>query len=104
MLIADKEVPEAEFEAFCRRWEVRELALFGSALGETFGPESDIDLLVTFAPDARWSVLDHMRMENELVDLLGREVDLVCREAIEESRNWIRRNAILSTARTIYAA
>lgn len=93
-----------ELAAFCQRWKIQELALFGSALREDFGPESDIDLLVTWSPDADWSLLDHCRMENELEEVLGRTVDMVSRRAIERSKNWIRREAILSAARTIYAA
>ena len=96
--------PRDRIEEFCRRWKIAELSLFGSALREDFRPESDIDLLVRFAPDADWSLLDRARMERELVELLGREVDLVSRTAVEASPNWIRRNEILSTAKTLYAA
>jgi uncharacterized protein len=96
--------PHARIEEFCHRWKIAELSLFGSALREDFRPESDIDLLVRFAPDADWSLLDRARMERELVELLGREVDLVSRTAIEASSNWIRRNTILGAAQTIYAA
>ena len=77
--------------------------MFGSALRGDFGPDSDLDFLVTFAPDAGWSLFDHFHMENELVKILGREVDLISRQAIEESPNWIRRKEILGTARTVYA-
>jgi len=59
---------------------------------------------VRFAPDADWSLLDRARMERELVELLGREVDLVSRTAVEASPNWIGRGAILDTAQTLYAA
>ena len=104
MVIANADVPEAALAEFCRRWKIAELAVFGSALRGDFGAESDIDLLVRFAPDADWSLFDHFRMEEELVRLLGREVDLVSREAVEQSPNWIRRREILSTARTVYAA
>jgi uncharacterized protein len=97
-------LPLEELKAFCRRWRIEELAIFGSALRQDFGPESDIDLLARFAPDAEWSLLEHVRMEDELAALLGRPVDLVCRDAVEQSRNWIRREAILSTAEVIYAA
>lgn len=93
-----------DLEEFCRRWKMVELSLFGSALREDFRSDSDIDLLVSFAPDADWSLLDHVRMEQELSDLLGREVDLVSRAAIEASANWIGRREILSTAQTLYAA
>src|SRR5688572_10611300 len=98
-------LPCAEkMEQFCRRWRVTELALFGSALGERFSEKSDVDLLVTFAPHADWSVVDHVKMQRELSEMIGRPVDLVSRRAIQHSQNWIRRDQILMTARTIYAA
>jgi uncharacterized protein len=97
-------LPLKEIEDFCRRWEIVELSVFGSVLREDFRPDSDLDFLVRFAPHARWSLFDHMAMELELVDLLGREVDLVTRTSVERSPNWIRREEILGTARTLYAA
>ncbi|MFH1137951.1 MAG: nucleotidyltransferase family protein [Pseudomonadota bacterium] len=78
-----------------------ELSLFGSALREDFRPDSDIDLLVSFAPDSAWSLLDHARMEQELSDILVRKVDLVTRRAVEGSGNWIRRKSILDSARRV---
>ena len=87
---------------FCRRWKVAELAVFGSILSEHFSPDSDVDLLVTFRPDADWGLFDHVKMEQELKTLLKRDVDLVSRRAIERSRNWIRRKNILSSAQVVY--
>jgi len=89
---------------FCRRWKISRLAVFGSALRGKVRADSDIDLLVTFASDADWRMFDHYRMEDELVTILGREVDLVSKEAIEESANPIFRREILGSAREIYAA
>jgi predicted nucleotidyltransferase len=89
---------------FCRRWRIDELALFGSVLRDDFGPDSDIDVLVTFAQDSAWSLFDHVAMRDELVELLGRPVDLVNRAALEESPNHIRRNGILEGAEVFYAA
>jgi len=100
---AHAELRSADVADFCRRWRIRELALFGSALRDDFSDRSDLDLLVTFAPDADWSLLDHVRMQMELSDLLGRPVDLVSRRAIERSSNPIRRREILGTARIVYA-
>jgi predicted nucleotidyltransferase len=97
-------LPQTQIADFCRRWKISEFALFGSVLREDFRPDSDIDVLITFAPDADWSLLDHVRMEQELTLILGRDVDLVSKRAIERSDNWIRRNAILNTAQTVYAA
>ncbi|HET6567202.1 MAG TPA: nucleotidyltransferase domain-containing protein [Rhodothermales bacterium] len=104
MILPDLEIPDIELATFCRRWKVAELSLFGSALRDDFGPESDVDLLVTFKADARWSLLDHVRMEEEARSLFGRDVDIVTRRAVERSRNPIRRQAILGSSRMIYAA
>ena len=97
-------IPADGIAAFCERWQVTELALFGSVLREDFGPESDIDVLVSFDPAARHTLFDMVRMEEELKALFGREVDLAERAGIETSRNYIRRKDILQSAETIYAA
>lgn len=96
--------PPKEIVAFCKRWQVNEISLFGSVLREDFGSESDIDVLVRFTRTARHTLLDVARMQGELSRLLGRPVDLVERSAVEASRNHIRRDAILRSAETIYAA
>jgi uncharacterized protein len=90
--------------AFCRRWGVTELSLFGSVLRGDFGPESDVDVLATFAPDARRSLFDYAAMRDELAAIVGRRVDLVNREAVEKGANQIRRRSILETAELVYAA
>ncbi|NBB73455.1 MAG: nucleotidyltransferase [Bacteroidetes bacterium] len=95
-------VSAAQLADCCRRWKITELAVFGSALRDDFRPDSDVDLLVQFAPDATWSLFDHVRMERELEEMAEREVDLLTRRAVEESRNWIRRKAILESARSVY--
>lgn len=103
MLTTQLAIPKGALAEFCRRWKVIELALFGSALRADFKISSDVDLLVTFAPEAEWSLFDHVKMEQELRAIFQRDVDLVSRRAIERSRNWIRRNNILNTAQVIYA-
>jgi predicted nucleotidyltransferase len=89
---------------FCRRWQINEFALFGSVLRNDFGPDSDVDVLVTFAPEADWSLFDHVRMQQELNHLLNRKVDLLSRQAVEQSHNEPRRREILSSAQIIYDA
>ena len=96
-------IPTERLAEFCRRWSITELALFGSALREDFRPDSDVDVLVSFSEDAHHSLFDLVCMENELAVIFGRQVDLVERAAIERSRNYIRRKAILSSAEAIYA-
>jgi predicted nucleotidyltransferase len=83
---------------FCRRWKITEFSLFGSVVREDFGPESDVDVMVRFADDARWSLFDEVHMEDELVEIFGRDVDLLTRRSVERSRNSIRRDSILTTA------
>lgn len=97
-------ISPAELDQFCRRWSISQLALFGSILREDFGPDSDIDILVTFAPEAEWGLLDHVQMELELADLLGRPVDLLSRRAVERSQNPLRRREILESAQVVFDA
>ena len=98
------DLSEEQIAAFCRRWHIIELALFGSVLRDDFGRDSDVDVLVAFAPEADWSLLDHVRMEQGLVELLGRKVDLFSKRAVERSHNRLRRREILNTAEVVYAA
>ena len=93
-----------EVAAYCERWRVMEMALFGSVLRDDFGPHSDIDVLVKFAPGPTPGLLGVVRMERELSELFGRRVDVATREAVENSRNPIRRRAILDSVRIVYAA
>lgn len=97
-------LPQNEIETFCRKWKITEFALFGSAVRSDFGPESDIDALVTFDAAAEWTLFDHVDMQEELKAMLNRKVDLVSRRGIEGSRNHIRRQEILESAQVIYAA
>ncbi len=97
-------IPKEKIAGFCQRWKITEFALFGSVLREDFSPESDIDVLVTFSSDARWTLLDHVEMQDELKTIFGRKVDLVSRRGIERSRNHIRRKEILESAEVVYAA
>ncbi len=97
-------VPSEPLAAFCRRWRVAELLLFGSVLRDDFRPESDVDVLVTFAPGTNFSLFDLTHMRRELEDLFHRAVDLVDRKVLEESPNYLRRKEILRTAEVVYAA
>ena len=98
------DTPRDEIDAFCQRWQITELALFGSVLRDDFGPESDMDVLVRFEEEARHTLFDLSRMEAELKAIFGREIDIVSRRGIERSRNYIRRRSILQTAEVVYTA
>lgn len=94
------EIPIEPLADFCRRNKVQELALFGSATTSAFGPQSDIDLLVTFRPEARVGFLTLARMQHELEELLGRKVDLVPKGGLKP----LIRDSVLASARVLYAA
>jgi len=98
------EIPKEKLAEFCKKWQIHELSFFGSVLRDDFTPKSDIDVLVAFSEDAEHSLFDLVHMENELREILGRDVDLVSRRGIEASRNYIRRKAIIDSAEAVYAA
>ena len=87
----------------CDDWQITEVALFGSILGDQFRDDSDVDLFISFSPIAKVTLLDLYTIECEFSRLFqNRPVDLVTRRAIEQSHNSIRRNNILGTAQVIY--
>ena len=93
--------PSDRVADFCSRWKITELAVFGSAIRADFAPDSDVDILVTFAPEAGWSLFDLVNARQELSVLFGRRVDVVEKAAL---RNPYRRASILDSTRTLYAA
>jgi predicted nucleotidyltransferase len=86
--------------AVCRLWQVTELSLFGSVLRDDFKPESDVDVLVTFAPEAEIGFLALAKMQRELSGILGRPVDLVPKDGLKP----LIRNQVLASAHVVYAA
>jgi predicted nucleotidyltransferase len=94
-------VDHEKIAEFCRRWKVTEFSLFGSVLREDFRPDSDVDVLVVFSPDARRSIEDFEEMEGELETLFGRKVDIVQKNLV---RNPFRRHHILTNRQILYAA
>lgn len=95
-------LPMDQLRDFCRKWRIQDIAVFGSVLRKDFGPDSDIDFLVTFKSHAGISLFDMVTMETELAEIVGRRVDIVSRGGIERSENWIRKKAILESARTLH--
>jgi uncharacterized protein len=98
------ETNRGRLSQFCRRWKITEFALFGSVLRADFRSESDIDCLVTFGPDARWTLFDMAQMQEELESVFGRKIHIVSRRGLESSRNYLRREAILSSAEVVDVA
>lgn len=97
-------ITPAQLLAFCQKSRIIELALFGSILRDDFQSDSDVDVLVTFAPEAKVSLLQFIGMEQDLEDLLHRKVDLVQKSAVEKDYNCIRRRAILESYQVLYGA
>lgn len=97
-------IPREEIAQFCERRHIAQLAFFGSVIREDFTSDSDVDVLVTFAPESRPTLFDMVGMQQELEQILGRKVDLLSRKGVENSRNPIRRKAILESAAVFYAA
>lgn len=93
------QLPMDEIAELCRRFHVSELAIFGSALREDFTPDSDIDLLVTYEPEARISLFKHLDLQDELARVVGREVDLISKRGLKPRI----RDSVIGSARVIYA-
>ncbi len=97
------ELPMEKIAEFCHKWQVTEFALFGSVLRDDFRPDSDIDVMVQFHPNAHPTFSSLDQMEAELKTVFHRDIDMITRQGIETSRNYLRRHEILSTAQVIYA-
>jgi len=95
------EIDQEQIAAFCRKWKIKELALLGSVLRGDFGPDSDVDMLITFGPDVSWSLYEWVDMIEELKVIFGREIDLPSRGGL---RNPFRRHEILTTRQVVYAS
>jgi len=100
------ELPVEKLAAFCRRWGIARLELFGSALRDDFTSSSDVDFLYTpgnrFHREQAIGPWGRNRMADELAGIVGRAVDLIERRQVERHRNWIRRRHILQTAQPLY--
>jgi hypothetical protein len=97
------DLPSDEIAALCRKYDVETLAVFGSILRDDFGPSSDVDFLVRFRGNDCGPWMSKLtELEEDLSKTLNRPVDLVNWRGIEQSRNPIRRQAILDSARVVY--
>lgn len=100
MTSQDIDIPIESINVLCRRYQVRELALFGSALGGSFGPDSDLDFLVEFQPEAQVGFMKLAKMQREFSAVLNRKVDLVPKGGLKPKI----RQAIISSAEVLYAS
>jgi predicted nucleotidyltransferase len=96
-------ISKQNLEVFCKKWKIKTIYLFGSALRPDFDPKtSDFDIMIEFHSPADWSLFDHFEMQEEFVILAGRAVDLLTKRSVERSHNHIRKNEILNTAKVVY--
>lgn len=93
-------IPKKSLETFCRKYQIRRLALFGSVLREDFRSDSDIDVLVVFDPSAQVSFITLGRMKRELSEMFHHQVDIVPQEGLKPAI----RESVLSSALEVYAA
>lgn len=100
----DFEQVRPQLEALCKRWGIRELTAFGSAVRENFKQTSDIDLIFELHDNSHFSLFDHFRLQRELKELLGRKVDLLTRDSLASMRNPYRKKEILSKQQIIYGS
>jgi hypothetical protein len=98
--LGDSQVDESTLADLCRRYSVKELSFFGSAARGEMRPNSDIDILVEFLPDAPIDLLDYAGLMLELSHLLGQKVDLVSKNGLKPRI----RASVLNEARLLYAA
>lgn len=104
MILQNINISEDQIREICKRFFISELSLFGSALREDFSYNSDIDLLIEFMPGSRISLFDIIDLQDEFKKLFGRDVDIVSKNAIRNSRNYIKKKLILDNHKVIYAS
>lgn len=95
-------LPIENIKIFCSKWRIKEFSIFGSFNSEEFDKNSDIDVLVDYFDDAKWSLFDVVDMREELKSIFGRNIDLVSKRAVINSKNKFRKDSILNSAKVIY--
>ena len=98
------DLPMNAIADLCCRWHIVKMSLFGSVMRDDFRPDSDIDVLITFAPGTYWPWGGLFDIAQELSALLGRHVEVMTHRAVDESTNHIFRESVHASLETIYAA
>ena len=98
------EIPKEKIETFCRQHHICDFGLFGTVLHDDFRTNSGIGVLVGFEQERKPGPIKMVAMQDELTKIFGQNVDLVERQAVEKSKNYIRRRHILKSVEPIFAA
>lgn len=96
------DVAPGDLAAFCRKWNIAKLEVFGSLVREDFADDSDVDFLVSFEPGKAPADMSWFQIKEELEELIGRKVDVLDRRLVEQSRNLYRRYHILREATAVH--
>ena len=97
-------MPKDKIKNFCSKWKIKEFAFFGSVLLDSFGKNSDVDVLVEFEAGIRWNWKELCEINDELEDILGRKVDLVEKRLVLNSDNPYRKKHILENMEVLHVA
>jgi predicted nucleotidyltransferase len=104
MTIKNINIQEEQLKEICKRYLIRELAVFGSALRQDFNDKSDVDLLIEFEPESGITLFNIVDLKEEFEKLFGRDVDIVSKKAIQQSRNHLKKKSILANFKVIYVS
>ena len=96
-------IPTDRVVDFCRKWDVCAFELYGPVLGRDFRDDDEVDVMVTFGPDARWTMVHWLQMQQELSGIFGRKSSLITRRTAEENQYPHRHQRMLAEARVVYA-
>lgn len=102
--LLDRLLPRDAVAAFCAKWGVAEVYVFGSASRGALRDGSDLDVAVRFRPEVRYSLFELIDMKSELSEIAGRPVDLFTTRGIDHMANAARRQAILDSLELVHAA
>ncbi len=99
--IAIMNIDQKKIKVFCQKWKIQELAIFGSFLRADFNDKSDVDILISFAPNINWG-FEIAELREELSQIFNRNIDILSKRSLEMSKNKFKRDEILNSCIVIY--
>jgi len=95
---------EEKIKDFCKKWGISEFSIFGSYIRNELREDSDVDVLISFKDNVKYTLFDMVHIQKELENMFERKVDVITKKGLENSRNHIRKKAIFNEAKLIYAS